>query len=176
MHRVEAKLDEIFVKNAPVQIPENAKKTIVQYMPLLSIVIGVLGLLVSALFWNGAQKSIVVDNGIGISFYLTLLSLVVQSLILILAYPGLREKSKSRGWSMVFYALLVGVAYSLCNSVYYGSLLSLLAPLSGFIIGLYVLFQIRAYYNGHRLVGKLSDEKIEKNTSEVAAEAMERAS
>ena len=64
-----------------------------------------------------------------------------------LLFPGTREKKKS-GWNLLFYALLINVAYGfVVMFTDYGSVGSFIGSLIGSAIGGYFLFQIRSSYS-----------------------------
>lgn len=162
---LENKLDELLVKKAPFQLPKNFKEWIATYSPWIGLVFGVIGLFAALGLWNFAHQtndyvntlnklSEVYGTGqkvekLNIWFYGALLSLVFQSAISIIAFPGLRERSKAKGWNLLFISALVSLVYGVFNAVYYDNLSSIIGTLIGSLIGLYVLFQIRELYNGH---------------------------
>jgi hypothetical protein len=164
---LESKLDGIFGKTAPVQIPENGRKAIVEYLPWINVVLGVLTLWTALTLWHWAHvASDVIDyansltqvyGGPALSkarltsvVWLGLIVLIVEGLLLLAAFPGTRERKKS-GWNLLFYAALINVAYGLVMLFSdYGGVGRLVSTLIGSVIGLYFLFQIRGYYTGQR--------------------------
>ena len=50
--QLEDKMEEYLVKKAPIQIPENGKKALVQWMPWIALVFGVLSLLSALGLWT----------------------------------------------------------------------------------------------------------------------------
>lgn len=172
METLESKLDELLVKKAPVQIPEAGRKAIVEWSPWINLVFGVLGLIASWYLWEGAHRVNrlidVVNNSIyaevggtavtklGVFFWISLLALIASSVIMLAAVPGLRERSKKKGWNLAFYGVLLNFAYGL---VYlFSNQVSAFANFIWAIVtttfGLYVLFQIRSYFNGSRAKAK----------------------
>ena len=163
---LEKQLNDVFVTKAPYQLPEKAKKWIVEYSPIIGVVFGILGLLAAFGLWNAAHvTNSLVDysnalskaygNGqtvskLGVSFYLAFVALLATSIIPIVAYPGLKARSKAKGWNLLFISALVSLAYGILNAFYQGSVMSLLSTLLGSAIGLYILFQIREFYNGKK--------------------------
>lgn len=159
---LEAKLDEVFVKKAPWQLPEKAKKWIATYSPWFGLIGGVLGLLAALSLWRAGHE---VDNlvnyanqlskayggavnttHLGLSFYIALIALVAQSVVSIVAFPGLKARSKAKGWNLLFYAALVNVLYDVFRAVYYSSVSGFIGALIGTVISFYFLFQIRSQY------------------------------
>lgn len=164
LKQLEESLNPVFTENAPVQLPENVKKWIVEYGPIIGAVIGVFGLLGALSLWRAAHLvDNLVDysnalskaygtgqtvNELGIFFYLSFASLLITSVISIAAYPGLKARSKKRGWDLLFLSAIISLLYSILNAAYSFSFFNLLSSLVGSAIGLYFLFQIRSYYMG----------------------------
>ncbi len=165
MDGLEKSLDEVFVKKAPVQLPENAKKIIVQYSPYLSLILGVVSLLATLTLWragHAVNEAINYANSylsvlgadsvapkLGLFYYLALAMLAVQGLIYILAYPGLKARKKV-GWNYLFYGLLLNALYavvSLFDSYYLGASNFVMGLLS-LVVGGFFLFQVRSHYLG----------------------------
>ena len=158
---LEKSLEQVFVKNAPYQLPEQAKKWIVRYSPIIGLIFGVLGLFATLALWNAAHLvtnytdtlygNLGIDRPVktlGFSFYIALISLLISSVISILAYPGLKAHSKARGWNLLFYSALISLIYGVFNAIYQGGVFSLVTTFIGSAIGLYFIFQIRSFYNG----------------------------
>lgn len=177
MDQLEEQLNEVFVKKAPWQLPENAKKVIVDILPWLNLVFGVLTLL--SAFWL-YQAATVVDkwvnwandvsrayggsatvntNHLTVMVWLGIIVLAIEGVLWIAAFPGVKDKKK-KGWNLLFIALLVNIVYGfLALFINVGSY----SGISGFIgyaistvIGLYLLFQIRSAF----LPKKASDAKV----------------
>lgn len=162
LNKLEDKLNPVLTKDAPFQLPENAKKWIVEYSPIISAVIGVLGLLAAMSLWRAAHLvNDLVDFSnalskaygtketvakLGVSFYLSFAALLASSIIPIVAYPGLKAKSKKRGWDLLFISAIISLIYGVALAIYDTSVFSLISKLLGSVISLYFLFQIRSYY------------------------------
>ncbi len=155
---LEKQMDELLVKKAPFQIPENGKKAIVKYSPIIAIVFGVLSLLGALSLWNAARRyDDVIDglNRFGINtelydynalYYISLAAVVVQGVILLAAYKPLSQQLK-KGWDL----LLLGTVVSFGFGVLYmftgpGGVGNLITSLIGVLISLYILAQIRSHY------------------------------
>lgn len=164
LENLEKSLDEMFVKNAPFQLPENAKKFIVQYLPYFNLFFGVVSLWAawSLYSWaNTVNKWVDYANELTRSFggadyvsssrftatlWLSIILLTVQAVLWIGAFPGTRDKKKS-GWNLLFIALLVNVVYGVAVMFTdYGNFGSLIGTLISTVVGLYFLFQIRSHY------------------------------
>ncbi|MDQ5885686.1 MAG: hypothetical protein QG628_83 [Patescibacteria group bacterium] len=168
LQKLEDKLNPMLTKNAPFQIPENAKKWIVKYMPIIGLVVGVLGLFAALALWNAAHAaSTLVDyanelskaygtgetvKNVGVSFYLAFIMLLITSIIPIVAYSGLKAHSKTRGWNLLYISALLSLVYGVFNAFYYGSPMNLISTFIGSAISLYILFQIRSYYQATKSV------------------------
>jgi hypothetical protein len=159
---LETSLEDIFVKKAPA-LPENAKKSIVEYLPWINLVLGVLSLWAAYTLWhwaNYANKLVDYANSLSAAYggstvavdrltplvWLSLAVLAVMAAVYILAFPALRARKKS-GWDLLFYAALLNVVYGLVSMFTdYGSFSNLLGTVIGSAIGFYFLFQIRGQY------------------------------
>jgi hypothetical protein len=165
MDGLEKALDDIFVKNAPVKLPENAKKVIVQYLPWLNLIGGAFTLLTAWWLWDWAHKANqlvdyvnsiyqaaggtnLVKDRLTVTVWLGIVVLVAEGIIYIAAFPGTRDHKKS-GWNLLFYGLLLNIVYGLVVMFTdYGGVGSLIGALIGSVVGFYFLFQIRSYYTG----------------------------
>jgi hypothetical protein len=144
------------------------KKRIVKYMPIIGLVVGVLGLFAALALWNAAHAaSTLVDyanelskaygtgetvKNVGVSFYLAFIMLLITSIIPIVAYSGLKAHSKTRGWNLLYISALLSLVYGVFNAFYYGSPMNLISTFIGSAISLYILFQIRSYYQATKSV------------------------
>jgi hypothetical protein len=159
---LEKSLDEIFDKNAP-DLPAGLKKWIVQYLPYINLVLGVITVIAAWSLWNAAHTvNTLVDyannlsaiyggeqistNRLTFTVWLALGVLAVEAVLYIAAFPGTKARKKS-GWDLLFYALLINVAYGIVVAFTdYGGFGSLLGSLIGSAVGAYFLFQIRPSY------------------------------
>ncbi len=161
--KLENGLNNSLGKKAPYQLPEKTRKALVQYMPVIALVVGILQLLAAWGLWRlGHVAERWVDytrriddvygmhytaQHLGPFYYLALFVLVVGGLMLVIAYNGLKNHQKS-GWNLLFYSLLLNTAYGVLRlftdegngfAAFFGALI-------GSLVGAYVLFQIRSYY------------------------------
>ena len=164
---LENKLVEVF-KGAP-KIPENGRKSIVNAMPWIALVFGVIQLWVGFDAWRVAHRLNEAVSGLnelsrafggkttahelGLFFWIMVASTAVSGVLLLLAYPGLKEKKKV-GWNWLFYGtlfdLVVGVSGVLVDDYYGGGVGNLVQALISTAIGLWILFQIRDSYLGSK--------------------------
>ncbi len=167
---VETKLNDLFGKKAP-KLPDNGKNMLVQWMPIIALVVG-LGSLWSAYnLWHWAHvassltdyaqvlcNSYSVSGCGGVSHYSLWLWLGVafvaaEGVLYLLAYPGLKAHSKA-GWNYLFYGALLNVLYAVVSLFTdYNSGTTFVGSLIGSAIGFYFLFQIRGSYLGKRTAG-----------------------
>jgi hypothetical protein len=74
----------------------------------------------------------------GPSLLISLAFMAVTIVIYVMALPGLFKRTK-KSWNLMFYALLVSSLNSLVH-------MDLIGLVIGFVLGTYILFQIRSYY------------------------------
>lgn len=165
LDNLEKSLNEVFVKNAPFQLPENAKKFIVQYLPYFNLFFGVVSLWAVWNLYNWANTvnkwvdyaneltrtfggtNYVSSSRFTAALWLSIILLAVQAVLWISAFPGTRDKKKS-GWNLLFIALLVNTVYGvIVMFTDYGNFGSLLGAIISTVVGLYFLFQIRGNYS-----------------------------
>lgn len=162
---LETNLEDVFVKKAP-PLPANGKKAIIEWLPWINLVLGILSLWTAYSLWHWAHLvdkltdyansisaavgvSTISANRMSFMLWLGLLVMTVQGLLYLLAFPALRERKKS-GWDLIFYALLVNVVYGVVVwFTDYGGFGSFIGSLIGSAIGFYFLFQIRSGYLKH---------------------------
>lgn len=149
---LELKLDEVFVKKAPFQLPTGFKKWLVEYAWIFAIIGTVFGAiafigLLGALGLFSAVAAAVGVGGYVVLAWLALLVLGVQVVLSGMSISPLKAKQK-RGWNLMFYSQLISIAFNLFNWLQYSSwasnILSLVWSLLFTAIALYVLFQIRS--------------------------------
>lgn len=160
---LEKSLNDIFVKKAP-ELPKGGKKFLVEYLPWLSLIIGVLSLWSAYVIWDWAHvakgyvdlanslsaayggPAVASGTRLSVGIWLGVGVLVVEGLIYLAAFAPTREKKKS-GWDLLFYASLLNIAYGLVIMfTAYGGPSNFIGSVIGTAIGLYLLFQIRASY------------------------------
>ncbi len=145
LSKLEDSLNDIFVKKAPFQLPDNVKEIIVTFAPWLSLIFALLAipLLIAALGFSALLSPFAALGGArsaaaaaaGLIAGIPLLGAVILEL---LSVKGLLARKKS-GWNLAFYATLASLlsnilSYDLFNAVI------------GTVISWYILFQVRSYY------------------------------
>jgi hypothetical protein len=165
---LETKLNDVFVKSTP-KLPEDAKKTLVRALPVISAVLGVLSLWGAYGLWHWAhltENAVRYVNdlcnaysvaGCGgatgasrftIWLWASIILIGVEGVLYLLAFPGLRDHKK-QGWNYLFYGALLNLAYAVVSLfTNYNSVGNFVGALIGSAIGFYLLFQLRSAYTG----------------------------
>lgn len=146
------------------QIPKKGRDVLARLAPWLTLVGGVISLFGAWSFWQaGHAVSKLVEwsnnlsriygsndaigaSSLSITWYIAFVLLIVQAVLLLMAFPKLKDGKRS-GWSLLFYnSLLTGVialVYLFTPSYGFSSLLGYLV---GTAVSLYLLFQIREHF------------------------------
>lgn len=159
-------LNNLFGKQAPA-LPANGKKAIVQYLPWITLFIAVLTVWATYSLWhwaNVANSYVDFANNLSQAYggpavaverltfmvWVSMGVLSVMAILYLLAFQPLKAHKK-QGWDLLFYAMLVNIAYGLVSMFTdYGSFSNLLGTIIGSAIGFYFLFQIRESYLGSK--------------------------
>jgi hypothetical protein len=163
MQKLEAQLDDLFVKKAPFQLPEGGRRGLVSALPWLTLVGGILMLMAAwglwqlvtwADRWAGFANSLSASYGGAVSgvsplIWLSLAILAVEAIMFFVAFPALRDHKK-KGWDILFWISIINVVEALLQAIAYSNFGSLIMSLVGSVMGLYLLFQVRAYYTGEK--------------------------
>jgi len=161
LNKLEAALAGIY-KGAP-KLSQNAKKTIVSIWPIAALVFGVLQLWAAWVLYDwGRSVNKVVDvfnsylgtdlgvRNLSVIYWISLVVLVIDAVLLLAAYRGLKARAKS-GWNLLFYGALLNAVYGVFSAFNdYGGAGSLIIQLVVSAIVLYFLFAIRDQYSGAR--------------------------
>lgn len=161
---LENSLDDVFGKKAPA-LPANGKKTLVEWMPWLSLLGGVLAAYTTYVLWHWAHLvnglvdfanslsaayggSQVVADRLTAMVWLSMAVMAASAVLYIAAFPALKARKKS-GWNLLFYGLILNAVYGVVVLFSdYGTAGNLLGSLISSAIGLYLLFQVRGSYSG----------------------------
>ena len=166
MQKLESQLDDMLVKKAPFQIPENGRRALVSALPWLTLLGGVLMLWSAWAVWqlvSLADRFAGVANQLGALYgtgyvapasaspllWVSLVILLIEAVLFFVAFPALRVYQK-RGWDILFWVSIVNAVQSVVQAIAYTNFASLVMSLIGTVIGLYLLFQIRSYYTGEK--------------------------
>ncbi len=155
---IETKLNDIF-KGLPA-MPDSGKESLVKAWPYIALIFGILQLIAAWSLWRLTSYAERLSNLVALYtatnplssydktiIYLGVIMLVVDAVILLMAYPHLVTRSR-KGWDLLFLAALVnvggGVVQIFINGRGFGSFIF---GLLGSAVGFYLLFQVRAKYS-----------------------------
>lgn len=164
LDKLETVLDENLNKKAPFKVPVGARKAIANNLWWIVLILGLLQLWAAWDLWslgrtvddfvNYANSVARAYGGEGVSelgffYYLSLLVLAVDAVILLLAAPALKEMRKT-GWTLLFYSLLINVVYGIFRMFagHGGGFDDFLWAAVTSVIGAYLLFQVRDHFLG----------------------------
>lgn len=146
-------------KNTPELSPD-AKKSIVKLWPWVALVFGLLQLWATLALWQwGHTVNNLVNSlntyyatnlgthvSLNIFYWISLIVLAVDAVILLAAFPKLRAHAKM-GWNLLFYGALLNLIYGVFSAFNnYGGFGSLVMQVVVTGVVLYFLFQIRDSY------------------------------
>jgi len=144
-NQLETLLNEYLGQKAPA-MPENIKETLVSFAPYIAIISIVFSLpAIFAILGIGAMMgpfsafmgpSYMMTYGIG--YYIGIVGLIISAVLEALAIQGLFKRSM-KAWRLMYYSTLVAFV----ASVFQGNPGSALV---GGLIGMYLLFQVKAMY------------------------------
>lgn len=168
MRELENKLAELY-KGAPA-LPKKAKDVIVEYLPYVVLVLGVLQIVAAFALWRLADaaerfsdfaNSLSAYYGgpaVGLSafdktvIYVGVVLLAVEAVLMLMAFSPLQKRAR-RGWDLLFLVSLLQIAYAVVLIFVDGrGVGSFIMSLIGAAIGFYFLFQIRDYYRAKSAV------------------------
>ncbi len=160
IRKAESALAGVF-KSAP-NISASGKESLAKAWPWLAVIFGVLQLWAAWVLWDLLRVAdrvttifgTYINSGFSVYsgkdkffIYLSIISLVVDAVLLLVAYPKLVKRQKA-GWDLIFIAALINAVYGVLNLFIYGrGFGSLIASLAGSVVGFYLLFQVREKYN-----------------------------
>lgn len=142
-------------------LSDSSRETLAKVWPWVALIFGILQLLAAWSLWrfmdNFNQAADYVNSlsiylsgdSVALSgtdkaiVYLGLITLVVDAVLLLMAYSPLKARQR-RGWDLLFLASLLNVAYAVVALFMRGhGLGSFLFSLLGSAVGFYLLFQVR---------------------------------
>ncbi len=139
-NQLESMLEEWFKKLPP--LPANAVDTIFKITPVIALVFGILGVLLSigGLGVLSFLAPLAVIGGAAPHYGLGIIATVgwlISSVMMLMAYPGLKA-GKIGGWNLLFWSQVVSVVTAIIGI----SITSVI----GAAIGFYILFQLKSKY------------------------------
>jgi hypothetical protein len=143
-----ATTEEAYNKLNLPSLPASIKELIVTFAPWLALLGGVLGLLVLI---PGTLLMLVISpvaamGGGALGFVGILINLtlgIAGAVLSLMAFSGLRQRSL-RGWVLLFWACIL----YLVGGLFPLSIGSLFGVVIGGALSLYLLFQVKPYYDG----------------------------
>lgn len=163
VNALEKQLNEIFGKQAP-QMPDGGKKFLVKWAHIFVLVGGFVSLFFAWGLWiasHAVNRLVDYANELSKAYgsgqtvstasmtvwvWLALALLAVEAVLYFMAYAPLKAHAK-KGWNLLFYVSLLGVAYSIISLfIRDRGVGSFLLGLVGTAIGWWILFQIRPSY------------------------------
>jgi hypothetical protein len=146
------------------QLPKSSKESLAQAWPWIALVFGVLQIMAAYWLWKLTERVEVLNDIVntysryytgeaaGLTgfdktmIYAGLIVLVVDAVILLMAYTELKRRT-SRGWDLLFLASLINVVYAVLTLFINGrGVGSFIFSLLGSAVGFYLLFQVRELY------------------------------
>lgn len=159
--KLEKQIGGLF-KGAPA-LPENSKEGLVKAWPWIALVFGVLQLIAAWGLWELTRRSerlldtlsmyyTHTDYGLGgfdkMMIYLGIVVLLIDSVILLTAFPQLQRRAK-RGWDLLFLGALLNLGYSLVSLfIDDRGIGSFIFSVLTSALGFYLLFQVHDKYRG----------------------------
>ncbi|HTE22778.1 MAG TPA: hypothetical protein VK674_07140 [Candidatus Limnocylindria bacterium] len=156
--KLEDKL-EAFFKGAP-PLPDSSREALAGVWPWIALVFGMLQLFGAWALWNlvRAAESVFEYGSFYVNYpaavsssdksiiYVGIGVLVADAVILLMAYPELKKRSR-RGWHLLFLGALINAAYSVLSLFIHGrGAGTFVFSLIGSAVGFYLLFQVRGKY------------------------------
>lgn len=147
---LEATLENYLVKKAPFQIPAAGREFIVKATPWLDLILLILLLpAILAVFTLGSAVGVfapAVGVNVGALYYVALVVLLAQAVVMAVALPGLFKRKKS-AWKLLYWAALVSFVYGVVSWLSTpAAFLGLVWNVITTVISLYILFQVRDHY------------------------------
>lgn len=138
---LEKEMRDLFAKFPA--FPESLIDILVTIAPWLAVIGGILGLL-GLLSLLGLDAAFVGTLGVGAygsswRFYVSIIGGAIAAVLYVMAFTPLRAQKK-RGWDLMYYAFLV-------NLLLYLVTFQIFALIISFLIGGWILFQIRPKYS-----------------------------
>ncbi|MGA3150112.1 MAG: hypothetical protein ABSD10_00630 [Candidatus Saccharimonadales bacterium] len=146
------------------KLRSESKKSIVNLWPVVALVLGALQLIAAYELWHWGHRVNQVANlvnsitqyyggsnlGVHLNafYWASLVAVLIDGVILLAAYSGLKKRQKS-GWNLLFYGTLLNLVYGVFSAFNnYGGVGSLILQIIVSAIVFYFLFQIRDQYTG----------------------------
>lgn len=165
--QLEDGLAKIF-KDLPA-LPESSKEGLAKVWPWLALIGGIVQLLAAWGLWHLANWASRVSDAVNTlsvyyagyeagpsSFdktvlYAGIILLVVDAVILLMAFPKLQKRERG-GWDLLFLGALINLAYGVMQIfTYQRGMTSFIGSLLGSAVAFYLLFQVREKFGGSKV-------------------------
>lgn len=146
------------------QLADYIEEPVFRYLPVITVALGLLALYDSYALWHSAHSvnsliiytnnyggaygvpKVPIDSHMGLAFWLSLFTLLIEAYLFLKAYPLVKRQLKS-GWNLIYYAFVLNVVYGIIMLFsYYGGLTGLIERVIVSLFCLYFLFEIRDHY------------------------------
>jgi len=169
--KISSKIEPYF-KNLP-PLSQKTKEWLVQYLPIISLIVGILYGLYAISFWNEGHSSIIhgisyIPGGLVIKpinqlnffYYTSFILLLIDTVIFLAGFSRLKKKTDN-DWLLIFFGILIYVLYALFNlfSSYDGGIGKFIIALIFSAFGLYFLYQIKPFYTMKLKARKIKTKK-----------------
>ncbi len=163
LQNAEKSLEGVF-KDLP-KLPDSSKEALAKFWPWLALIAGIVQILAALALWrllswadrftDGVSEFSRLYTGVAVGpssfektiIYLGVLILIVDALILLMAYPHLKRRAK-QGWDLLFLGALINAVYSVLQVfTYQRGLGDFIFGLIGSAFGFYLLFQVKEKFN-----------------------------
>jgi len=150
----------VVYKGSP-KLSSSSKKSIIQIWPWVALIFGLIQLSAVFALWHAGHSGALTSNHLASNYYssgsviavrlnifywFSLVVLLVDAAILLMAFPKLRKKAKE-GWKLLFYGSILNLFYGVFSAFNnYGHLASLATQILVSGVVFYFLFQIRDQY------------------------------
>ena len=144
LEKLENLCDEYLVKKAPFQIPEKGRTVLVDFMPWIALIFGIMGAvaLLGLLGLTGMVMPFAYLSGVGagIGYFISLIISIIAVVLELMSVQGLMKK-QMKGWRFAYYSVLVTAVGNIVT-------FNLIGLVIGTLLSLYLLFQVKGYYKG----------------------------
>lgn len=168
LKKLETSIGDLF-KGLP-QLPNSSKESLANVWPWLALIGGVIQLwaawalyqltsyanrfndLADSLSMYYTGRSVGLTSSDKMVIYLGIVVLLVDAVILIMAFPHLQKRNK-KGWDLLFLGSLLNLVYAVLQIFTYNrGFGSFIGSLIGSAIGFYLLFQVREKFSNTKTV------------------------
>lgn len=164
LQTVEKQVGDLFKGLPP--LPKKSKESLANAFPWIALIFGIVQLMAAYGLWHLARtverfndiantySAYFTGESVGLSatdraiIYIGIALLVVDAVILLMAYPHLKTRSR-RGWDLLFLGAVINVVYAVVTLFVSGQHAGdFIFSLLGSAVGFYLLFQVRELYKG----------------------------